>query len=264
MSYQKLKEQIIKQNRTLCLAFLVTVFSCLKIQAQTLRIAAAANTQFVMDSMKKVFKKNHNKNIELIINSSGKLTAQIKHGAPYDLFLSADMKYPQSIYRSGEALTPPKTYAYGQLVLWSQRKNLLKQGFNALKNSDINTIAVANPKTAPYGVATIAALKKLGIYKSVKSKIVYGESISQVNQYLLLGVADVAFTALSVVKSPSMQGKGKWILIPDKNYTDIKQGVILLKHAKKQNLSLAKAFYHFLFSPKGKAIFKYFGYKIKN
>ncbi|HLR36521.1 MAG TPA: molybdate ABC transporter substrate-binding protein [Chitinophagaceae bacterium] len=264
MSYQKLKKQIIKQSRNLYLAFLVMVFTCFEVQAQTIRIAAAANTQFVMDSIKKVFEKNHGDNIELIINSSGKLTAQIKHGAPYDLFLSADMKYPQSIYQSGAALTPPKTYAYGQLVLWSQGNNLLKQGLRSLKNPDIKTIAVANPETAPYGVATISALKKAGLYKSIKSKIVYGESISQVNQYFLLGVADVAFTALSVVKSPSMQGKGQWILIPDKDYADIKQGVILLKHAKKQNLSEAKAFYNFLFSPKGKAIFKYFGYKIKN
>jgi molybdate transport system substrate-binding protein len=228
---------------------------------QTLRIAVAANAQFVMDSLKTVFQKAHTVNVDLIVSSSGKLTAQIKHGAPYDIFLSADMKYPQSVYEAGNALTVPTIYAYGKLVMWTTGKNALT-GLDMLRSSSVKTIAVANPATAPYGVATIAALKKAGIYEAVKGKIVYGESIAQVNQYLLSGAADVAFTAMSVVRSPTLIRKGKWIEVNADAYQPIEQGVILLKYAKHNNLKMARVFYDFLFSPKGRAIFEYFGYKI--
>lgn len=228
---------------------------------QTLRIAVAANAQFVMDSLKTVFQKAHTVNIDLIVSSSGKLTAQIKHGAPYDIFLSADMKYPRSVYEAGNALTVPTIYAYGKLVMWTTEKNALA-GLDMLRSASVKTVAVANPAIAPYGVATIAALKKAGIYEAVKDKIVYGESIAQVNQYLLSGAADVAFTAMSVVRSPTLIRKGKWIEVNADAYQPIEQGVIILKYAKHNNLKMARVFYDFLFSPKGRAIFEYFGYKI--
>ncbi|UAY54342.1 molybdate ABC transporter substrate-binding protein [Arachidicoccus terrestris] len=241
-------------------AIFVILLCIASVNGQTLRIAVAANAQFVMDSLKTAFQKDHPGKIDLIVSSSGKLTAQIKHGAPYDIFLSADMKYPSSIYEAGDALAAPAIYAFGKLVLWTAGKTT--PGLDRLRSSTIKTIAVANPAIAPYGVAAITALKKTGMFETIKDKIVYGESIAQVNQYLLSGAADVAFTAMSVVKSPDMSRKGKWIEVKADLYQPIAQGVIILKFAKRNHLKMARAFYDFLFSSGGRAIFRYFGYRI--
>lgn len=237
-------------------------FSCSEPSKKTLRVAVASNAQFVADSLAHVFEKKYAVNIELIIASSGKLTAQITHGAPYDLFLSADMKYPEFIYKKGIALTHPKVYAYGELVLWTTQNIDLSHHLSSLKNTKIKNIAVANPETAPYGEATLSALKKSNLYETIKNKIVYGESISQVNQYQLTGATNAAFTALSVVLSPTLRNQGKYFIINDSLYAPIKQGSVLLKHAKKNNLKMSKAFHKLLFSEKGKAIFRYFGYRV--
>jgi molybdate transport system substrate-binding protein len=253
---------IIKMSILLGLVFTA---SLVKTNGQNLRIAVAANAQFVTDSLKKAFQKGHPGKIELIVSSSGKLTAQIEHGAPFDIFMSADMQYAKTIFNAGNALTKPKVYAAGKLVLWTT-KDLPVTGLDALKNPAIKSIAVASPKTAPYGVAAITALKKAGIYASIKNKIVFGESISQVNQYQLSGATDVAFTALSIVQSPELRHKGKWTEISSNLYEPIDQGVIILKHAGNTNsdqLKQAKDFYQFLFSAQGKAIFTYFGYNVK-
>lgn len=240
----------------------VFFFSCSNEKRIPLRIAVASNAQFAADSLKKIFEAQHSANVELIISSSGKLTAQIKHGAPYDIFLSADMKYPKSVASDGMALTEPKVYALGKLVLWTTQHIDLENGLASLKNPSIKNIAVANPRTAPYGVATISALNESGIYDAVENKIVYGENISQVNQYQLTGAANVAFTALSVVKSPDIKNDGKFIIIADSLYRPIQQGVIILKHSNEHNLESAEAFYQLLFSEKGKAVFRYFGYSV--
>jgi molybdate transport system substrate-binding protein len=231
--------------------------------SQTLRVAVAANAQFAAEALKNNFEKKHPAKIELIVSSSGKLTAQIMQGAPYDIFLSADMKYPERLHKKDKALNKPKVYAYGKLVLWTMENIHWKNGIKVLKNNSFKTISIANLKTAPYGVASIEALKNAGIYKAVKSKIVFGESIAQVDQYILSGVADVAFTAESVVESPTLKHKGNWIEVPGDIYQPIKQGAVILQHAKKNNYKAAKAFYKFLFSKKGRAILKKFGYNIK-
>lgn len=237
-------------------------FSCSKSPKTKLRVAVASNAQFVTDSLARVFEKEYPVDIELIVSSSGKLTAQITHGAPYDLFLSADMKYPKSIYEKGIALTPPKVYAYGKLVLWTTQKLDLSEGLAVLKNPKVSKVAVANPEIAPYGVATISTLKALDLYDSIDKKMVYGSSISQVNQYQLTGVTNAAFTALSVVLSPALRNQGQYVIVPDSLYPSIEQGVILLKHAEKNNLKISTAFYDLLFSEKGKAVFTYFGYHV--
>lgn len=247
----------------LALSLLLILSIPVAASCQTLRIAVAANAQFVTQALKKAFQQKDPVNIEIIVSSSGKLTAQIEHGAPYDLFMSADMKYPETLYKSGNTIGKPRVYAFGKLVLWTMNKINLNEGVQVLTKPFIKTIAVANPSTAPYGVAAIEAMTKDGIFNSVKSKIVYGESIAQVDSYLLSGVTDIAFTAKSVVESPALKGKGRWIEVPDNWYRPIAQGVVVLKHARSNNFKAATAFYFFLFSNQAKAIFKSFGYKIK-
>lgn len=256
-------KKIYRNGLKIILVLFLLLNVSLSVVAQTIRVAVAADAQFVAQALKKSFEKKNHVNIEIIIGSSGKLTAQIEQGAPYDIFLSADMKYPETLYKNGNTIGKPRIYALGELVLWTIKKINMDNGFRFLKQPSIKTIAIANPAIAPYGVAAIESLTKAGIFNAVKSKIVYGESIAQVNQYLLSGVADVAFTAKSVVESPGLKNKGTWIELQQKGYHPIAQGVVILKHAKLNHFKAATDFYSFLFSPAGKTIFRSFGYHIK-
>ncbi|OKS85347.1 molybdate ABC transporter substrate-binding protein [Mucilaginibacter polytrichastri] len=230
-------------------------------QAQKLRIAVAANAQFVAKKLSEEFKKQTGIDADLIVGSSGKLTTQIEQGAPFDVFLSADMKYPQELADKTLTLEQPRIYAYGQLVVWTLNKNAKLTRLADLTQPVFHKIAVANPTLAPYGEATMQALGKLKLADQLKDKIVYGESIAQVNQYLLSGATEVAFTAKSIVLDPDQQGKGKWVAVDEKLYQPIAQGVVILKSASGKNLEDAQKFYTFLFGPKAKKILKAYGYK---
>ena len=195
---------------------------------------------------------------EVVHGSSGKLLAQIMEGAPYDVFISADMKYPNTLFKKGKAEEKPKVYAYGKLVLWSVNGNIVPS-LGILSSDSITHIATANPKTAPYGVATEEFLRHNGIYNQVKDKLVFGEGIGQTNQFINSGAADIGFTAMSVVMSPKLKTKGKWLALDSSTYTPIAQGVVVIKKDGK-NTDQAQAFYRFLFSPKGKSVLKKYGY----
>ncbi len=228
---------------------------------ETLTIAAAANVQYALKEITQEFQKKYPAvRITKIISSSGKLTAQIVRGAPYDLFLSADMKYPEFLYEKGFAISKPVVYAKGTLVLWSIKNIPLKDGINSLLNPSIKKIAIPDPKTAPYGREAKKALEKSGIYPKVRYKLVYGESVGQATQYIYKGLVDVGFTAKSVVLSPQMKNKGRWIEIDDSLYSPIKQGVVILRHGK--NNLYAQKFIEFLLSYTGKKILKKYGYKV--
>ena len=220
-----------------------------------IKVAVAANAQFAMKELAKNYEKETGNKVELIISSSGKLTTQIKEGAPFDIFLSADTDYPEILFKDGFGAEQPKIYAYGSIVLWTC-KNYKFSNVEFLNKTDIKSLAIANPKIAPYGEAAIDVLKHYKIYDKISSKLVYGESISQVNQYINSQVADFGFTAKSVVLSPEMQGKGSWIEISPKAYKPIAQSAILLK----TNNKLAKNFYTYLYSPKAQKVFKKYGY----
>lgn len=228
---------------------------------QPLRIAVAANAQFVAGKLQEAFQKETGVATTLTVSSSGKLTAQIEQGAPFGVFLSADMKYPEELFRRGLTTGAPKIYAYGTLVLWTLKNIDLSKGLQVTLLPDVKTIAIGNPKTAPYGEATIQALDKQRLLQQVTSKLVYGESIAQVNQYLLSGAADLAFTAQSVVMDPAMQNKGKWVAVDEKWYNPIAQGVVMIKNNNAAVTKAAQQFYQFLFSPAAKAIFTAYGYK---
>jgi molybdate transport system substrate-binding protein len=244
--------------RLLYLFFLSLLF--LNAYSQPLRVAVAANAQFVAEALKNSFEKETGLPVELIVSSSGKLTAQIQQGAPFDVFLSADMKYPQALSDKGLTAEKPRIYAYGVVVLWTLKNLDLSQGIQVVQEGVVKKVAIANPRMAPYGEAAIQVLTKFGLYDKIKSKIVYGESIAGVNQYLLSGMAEIAFTAKSVVAEPSMQNKGKWIELDQQLYTPIAQGVVLLK--RKTNQHIAKRFYDFLFTDKATSILKTYGYKL--
>ena len=244
--------------------FLLVLFILSSLNAGTINIAVAANVSYAIDDLKKEFKKLHpDTKINVILGSSGKLTAQIKNGAPYMLFMSANMKYPEALYRDKVAITKPIIYAEGSLVMLSTKKQDFSKGLNLLLDEKIQTVAIANPKTAPYGIVSVEALKNIKIYESIKKKFVYGESISQTVAYTNTA-ADIGLVAKSALYSSKMSRYKKgvhWIEVNAKYYTPIEQGLVLLKDA---NESLeAKAFYNFLQSERAKKIFKDFGYIVK-
>jgi molybdate transport system substrate-binding protein len=239
------------------LLLLLTFLPGSRLAAQAVKVAVAANAQFVVEELRKAFKAESGADLEPIVSSSGKLTAQIRNGAPFEVFLSADTKYPDELHKAGFAAEAPKVYAYGSLVLWSREKRGLPPTLNFLTGPDIARIAVANPRLAPYGEAAVQALTYYKLYARVEKKLVFGESIAQVNQYVLSGAAPVGFTSKSVVLDPATVGKGAWVEVDRKAYRPIAQSVVLLKTGQSAG---ARQFYAFLSGEAAKAIFRKYGY----
>ena len=244
------------------LIFIVLILSNTLV-ANDIKIAVAANVSYAIKDLLKEFNKTYpNISVKVILGSSGKLTAQISHGAPYGLFMSANMKYPNTLYNKKIAISKPIVYAYGSLALLSRKKQDFIQGIDLLKNKNIKKIAVANPKTAPYGIATAQALKNFGIYNDIKKKFIYGESISQTVSYAVTA-ADIGFIAKSSLYSPMMLKYKKdinWDEVDSKLYTPISQGMVILKNGK--NNTDINLFYNFILSKKAKEILNDFGYKV--
>ncbi len=242
------------KNTFKAFAFLIVFFSS-ALLAQDLKIAAAANLTRALKALVKEFQKEHPKDaINISFNSSGKLYAQITQNAPFDLFISADMIRPKKLY--DEKITPFKeeVYAKGVLVLWSE--NLKMDSLEILKDPKIKRIAMANPKLAPYGKASMEVLENLKLTSSLKSKIIYGASISQAHQFVATKNAQIGFGALSLMDK---KDKNLSYFIIDKTlYSPIEQALIITKNGA--NNPLAKVFKDFLFSPKARAVFKEYGY----
>lgn len=241
--------------------FIFILILSTSIYASSLKVAVAANVRFAFDEISVAYEKKSGVKIIPIVSSSGKLTAQIEHGAPFDLFLSANMKYPTYLHSKNLTTTKPKIYAYGGLVLWSLNKKV-DINLEALKDKKVRKIAIPNPKNAPYGIEAIRVLEKFNLKNSIYKKIVWGESISQTNQYIYSRSADIGITAKSVVLSPKMHNVGRWIELDKKDYLPIKQGIVILKNGSKNNKELSQNFYNFIFSSEVKKILKKYGYMV--
>lgn len=239
-------------------ALLVLLFSCQSKSKPSLTIATAANVQFAMTELTKAFQDQTGIACHIVIGSSGGLTAQIAGGAPYDVFVSANMKYPEALYKKGLTAAAPEVYGFGILVLWGT-DGILTPSFNELESDTIRHIAIANPKTAPYGEAALEVLQNLNLLERINSKLVYGESISQVNQFVISNAAEIGFTSKSVVISDEMGQKGKWIEVDQQLYTPIAQGAVVIKG---KNREMADKFYKFLFSEQAKLILRNYGYHV--
>ncbi len=235
---------------------LLLTFSSLT--AGKINIAVAANVSYAIDELKAEFaKQNPDTKVQVILGSSGKLTAQIKNGAPYGLFMSANMKYPEALYNEKLAITKPIVYAQGALALFSVKKQDFAKSVKILTTEKIKKIAIANPKTAPYGIAAKEMLENIGIYKKIKKKFVYGESISQTVSYAVTA-ADIGIIAKSSLYSSKMSQYKEninWVSIDTTLYEPIKQGIVILVDNPEY-----RAFYDFILSKKAKEILKKYGY----
>lgn len=226
-----------------------------------LTIAVAANIKFAFDDLAAAFTKETGIEITPVYGSSGKIVSQVSEGAPYDLFLSADMAYPEKLYKDGHAAGPPAIYAYGKLALWTARHDLvLDARLQALAGPGVRKVAVANPRVAPYGAEAIRAIEKLGLRAALEPKLVFSENIAQVIQFVDSGNVDAGLTAKSLVIAPEMKGRGKWIDVPPSAYNPIAQGAVVLQYGLKTHPYAAKRFFEYLYSIKARKILADFDY----
>ncbi|HMH20333.1 MAG TPA: molybdate ABC transporter substrate-binding protein [Puia sp.] len=225
-----------------------------------IRIAAAADLRFAMDSLLIVFKKtNPALPVTAVYGSSGNFFEQIQNGAPFDLFFSADIDYPRKLREQNKVLGEVMPYGTGQLVIWSKKTDPAQAKMNSLLGKELSKIAIANPAHAPYGKRAEESLRYYKIYDRIKDKLVMGENISQTAQYVTSGAADIGIIALSLALSPSMQQEGgKYWQIPAESHQPLRQGFVLLQHAGGN--AGAKLFAGFMDSATATAILKYFGF----
>lgn len=242
-------------------SFVIISLLAVSAQAQTLRVAAAADLQFAMNDVADRYQKKTGTQVAISYGSSGNFRTQIANGAPFDLFFSADVQYPKLLISSGQADGDTLyVYAYGRLVLWAPRGSnldLTKRGLAALKDPGVTRIAIANPEHAPYGRAAVAALQKAGLYDEVKAKLVYGENISQAAQFVESGSTQIGILALSLTYADSMKSGERWE-IPQDLYPPLEQAAVIVHDST--NKSAARAFLDYVKSPEGKEILAKYGF----
>lgn len=231
--------------------------------ASPLRIAAAANLRFALDEIVAAWATSHPEaRVEPTYGSSGNFFAQIKQGAPFDLFFSADMDYPRRLVEAGLADgSTLRVYAIGQLVVWVPTGSALdvaSKGLGALADPSVRRVAIANPEHAPYGRAAMAALEAAGLADVVNPKLVFGDNVDQAAQFVESGNADAGLIPLSLAKAPTLAGRGRFAVVPQELYPPLEQGVVIL--TKTDRGTTARAFIEFVLGPEGRAILARYGY----
>lgn len=223
------------------------------------KVAVAANFTEAAKAIAARFKARTGHKASLSFGSTGQFFTQIANGAPYEVFLSADVERPQKAETEGLAVPGSRfTYATGRLVLYSKTPGLVDGKGAVLKIGKFEKLAIADPKAAPYGQAAVETLTRLKLYDALKPRIVTGASITQAFQYVQTGAAEVGFVALSQVVDE--KGGSRWV-VPAANHTPIDQQAVLLKTG--QNSEAAKAFLTFLKSGEAKAIIRRYGYEVR-
>lgn len=225
------------------------------------RVAAAADLNVALGELVTKFGASHDVDVSVSYGSSGTFYAQLLNQAPFDLFLSADVAYPNQLASRGLTLPQSEfTYAIGRLVLWSPDPNLVK-GEDTLRSGKFKHLAIANPKTAPYGMAAMQAMQKLGVWESIQPRLVMGEGLGQTMGFIESGNAELGFLALSQVMDPKIAGKGGRWDVPVDLHEPIQQDVVLLTKGKDN--PAAKALMEFMEGPQAKSIIVRYGYELK-
>lgn len=225
------------------------------------QVAVAANFAEPIKAITAVLEKTTGHTLRLSTGASGAFYTQIRNGAPFDVFLSADNERPEQLEKDGLALPGSRfTYATGKLVLWSAKAGRVDDQGAVLKAADLGKVAYANPKTAPYGAAAVQVLDKLGLRGTITPKLVQGESIGQTFNFVKTGNADVGFVAMSQVLEGGRLKEGSMWAIPQANYDPIRQDAVLLK--KGADNEAAKALLRLLQSPNIRDLIRSYGYDI--
>jgi molybdate transport system substrate-binding protein len=228
------------------------------------RVAAAADLNAAFPDLIARFGASHDVDVSVSYGSSGNFYAQLLNRAPFDMFLSADVSYPNRLAASGLTLPQSEfTYAIGRIVVWapaSSKLDVEHEGLQVLAQASIKHVAIANPEHAPYGRAAVAAMQSAGVYDRVKPKLVVGENIAQTMQFVQSGAAEVGIVALSLVLAPHVNDKGRRFDIPASTYPRLEQGGTIMKGAA--DVDAARAFRGFLLSADGQAILKQYGFSL--
>lgn len=225
----------------------------------SITVAAAADLKFAMDDIVTAFRQAHPADrVDVIYGSSGQFYTQIRQGAPFDLYFSADIAYPQALAKAGLAASVPRRYAIGRIVLWSATLDASKLRLQDLADPRFGRIAIANPQHAPYGKRAQQALQASGVWGKVRDRLVYGENIAQTAQFVQTGNARIGIIALSLAINPTLAARGGYALIPASLHAPLEQGYVITRHAAGNPLALA--FARFVDSPQAKAILHRYGF----
>jgi molybdate transport system substrate-binding protein len=248
--------------RLLVTALAVWLASPAAAPAPTLVVAAASDLQSVLSTIAQRFEQQTGQRVNLTFGSSGNFFSQIRNGAPFDLFFSADVDYAHQLEAAG--LAEPGTlqqYAIGTLVLYTPTGSGLdlKRGLAVLADAGVRRIAIANPEHAPYGRAAVAALKHEGLYDRVRAKLVLGENISQAAQFVQSGNAEAGLLALSLALAPAMKNAGTYIDVPSSFYPPVEQAAVILKASARK--AAARQFLAFLTGPDSVQTLKQAGFR---
>ena len=230
-------------------------------QADVIRVAVASNFTAPMKAVVAAFEAASGHRVQLAFGSSGKFFAQINHGAPFQVFFSADQAKPLALEQAGLGVPGTRfTYAVGALALWSHKPATEAEAvFARLKTGDFNRLALANPKLAPYGAAAVEVLRSLQLEVTTKGKWVRGENIAQAYQFARSGNADLGFVALSQITAPGHAGAGSAWVVPRALYAPIRQDALLLRRG--ENSEAARALLRFVRSDKAQAMIRTYGYR---
>ena len=244
--------------RQFLLSFLLLLSQ--SIFAQQATVAVAANMKDAFSEINTAFQATGNSNIRIVYGSSGNFTAQIMNGAPFNLFISADERFPIELYKQGKASDEGVVYAMGKLALISKHSAAMSLANDKTELmraiGKANKIAIAKPELAPYGKAAVEYLKAEGLWDTAKDKLIYGDNIGIATMYVVTGAADLGFTALSLAKSADVAKETNFILVNSKLYEPIKQRMVLIKGAPPE----AVALYQFMQSSQAKLILQKYGY----
>lgn len=245
--------------KSLAAGLLAALVSLTPAWAGKVSIAAAADLKFAMDEVAASFHKAHpGDEVELTYGSSGKFHTQIQQGAPFDIFFSADVGFARELKASGQAITDPKLYAIGRIVLWSAVRDASKMTLADLTDPALRKIAIANPQHAPYGKRAEEALRAAGLWDKIQEKLVFGENIAQTAQYVQSGAADIGIIALSLAVNQELASKGGYALIPADMHSPLEQAYVVTKHG--EGNALASGFADYMATSDARHIMTRYGF----
>jgi molybdate transport system substrate-binding protein len=230
----------------------------------TVRVAAAADLKFALDEVADLVAQQHpGIRVDVVYGSSGTFLQQIENGAPYDLYLSADLSYPEALVASGKASEEDLfRYAVGRLVLWVPEGTGVDptRGLRVLADPDVRRVSVANPEHAPYGVAAVAALRRAGVHDVVRPKLVLGENVAQAAEFVRSGNADAGIVAQSLVLSDPLRGVGRWWQLPLGLHPRLEQGGVVLGDAR--DIEAARTVRDVLLGERGREVLDRYGFRL--
>ncbi|ROL64857.1 molybdate ABC transporter substrate-binding protein [Pseudomonas vranovensis] len=243
------------------LAALATFMTCNSAWADEVQVAVAANFTAPIQAIAKDFEKDTGHKLVAAYGATGQFYAQIKNGAPFEVFLAADDSTPEKLEKEGDTVKGSRfTYAIGTLALWSARGGYVDAKGDVLKKNEFKHLSIANPKAAPYGLAATQVLDKLQLTEATKAKIVEGQNITQAYQFVSTGNAELGFVALSQIYKDGKVSSGSAWIVPSNLHEPIKQDAVILNKGKDN--AAAKALVEYLKGPKAAAVIKSYGYEI--